>query len=1360
MKKPFLFSVLFFCLFSVNSVLAQTDIPSGAVLVATVNIENAKIVSQNDRDFKISFDISNSSGIQSQVRYSVKLTKVLDNVDYPIDEKIYSEVLSLGSNITINKNISYKLPSVLSRGTYRLWVSSSNNNGLPFGAAYVGNFDIEDDTASNMINIEIDSCYFIAPPDNSTSSISSIISVNEGELIKVKCKVNSSFNNQILVSPKFDIKGRSAFGEVIEVPYLASSKTELALNEGVNDITFELPTLSKPQKYYISLYLEGKNNILSNKIGINYILLGLSGSIENVVFDKPSYEADDIAKIKIFSKINSTKSTYSLSVILYDESGNTCSATTSKEISDGFLETFLDVKVLRQCLKPVANVWVSVVEGDEVFYLDNQNYNIELTKQDNGNGTQTLLLFLVSLVILILLTFIFINKKKSVIKVLIIFIIGLSLFGYSNNALAATYHYVIQTAYYFGSPVASEYNYYITLNKEVYSQGEDMTVTGTCTAYNNPKLVRYTYCDISGPGIDSHPGWKVSGYLSGTPRNFFIDQEMVPGTHNFQAYTYYKDRVYKTAGETNCWLGWEECTKDASGGALRRIDFTVKAAFPIGAIDYKLAGGIEGEGCYISGWACDPNKVTSPLPVTVGYVSSSVNPPSWIYCAMEGGTCHLETPGSIRYGVDTRWYYKYNVSGTISCNNATFGDPAFNVTKSCQILDDPWTYCADEGGVCDAGFTASDIAYGANPPLLVYKYGVKGDILCNKDTFGRDPAPGIAKKCYSMPSKLIAETSLQDAYMQETAIEEACGEGITKRFFVPIDPSFTELWDGLEHIVYARVLGVNDGGEADGKNSQFTSTLVCKPPMRVNIEANPGTVTSGGSSIISWDSTGADSCTVRNQNTGMLLLPEAVWTPRTIPEVINLRTLTYGNGIFVGLALDKVMTSSDGATWTVGNVPVSSRWTSITYGNGTFVAVSYDGHVMTSSNGTTWTARTSPVSSQWASVTYGNGTFVAIGYPDKVITSPDGITWTARTAAIPIKIDASIAYGNGTFVVVSVTTSGSVMTSPNGITWTARTNPKPSQVWFGVTYGNGTFVASSYLKEVMTSPDGITWTVRNTNSPMAFFAILYGNETFVGFNAIWNMSTSPDGITWTPRIASPRPAQGPTTVAYGNGIFVGTSANDGTVMTSPISGSTSGSVDSGPLTSNTTFTIDCYNDVNSVSNSTEVLVDEVTPFLNISASGEEGIVWNTEGFETGFCEVKLDDETLSTLLSGSIYDVVVGEKYILECTTPEGEIMSDEVIAVPLTSKTICTPSQNFVNRPTVWTVSNRSGEVIETTWGGKDISTTTKSGGSLTKIYTTVGEKTINAVSTIRRDDETTFTSTCSTSTIIRLDPGSNTEI
>ena len=88
---------------------------------------------------------------------------------------------------------------------------------------------------------------------------------------------------------------------------------------------------------------------------------------------------------------------------------------------------------------------------------------------------------------------------------------------------------------------------------------------------------------------------------------------------------------------------------------------------------------------------------------------------------------------------------------------------------------------------------------------------------------------------------------------------------------------------------------------------------------------------------------------------GLPATAQTTWTSRTSAADNNWRGVTYGNGLFVAVAINgsgnRVMTSPDGITWTIRTSAANNNWSGVTYGNGLFVAVATTGsgnRVMTS----------------------------------------------------------------------------------------------------------------------------------------------------------------------------------------------------------------------------------------------------------------------------------------------------------------------------------------------------------------------------------------------------------------------------
>jgi hypothetical protein len=263
------------------------------------------------------------------------------------------------------------------------------------------------------------------------------------------------------------------------------------------------------------------------------------------------------------------------------------------------------------------------------------------------------------------------------------------------------------------------------------------------------------------------------------------------------------------------------------------------------------------------------------------------------------------------------------------------------------------------------------------------------------------------------------------------------------------------------------------------------------------------------------------------------------WTYRTV-ENIDWKGVCWSPElrIFVAVAFQRVMTSSNGINWTsispgIQNInPISVCWSPQLR---LFVAVALYANtpyrVMTSPDGTTWTPRTTPETGyeQMTSICWSAelGIFVAVSFDGyRVITSPDGTNWTPRSQGVPANLWYGVCWSPqlGIFVAVASNGSNRVMTSPNGITWTGRLAAQDNQ-WRSVCWSPelGIFVAVAVTginNRVMTSPNGINWTSRFTSEGNQWSSVCWSAELRI-FVAVATdgtnkrIMTSPDGTTWT-----------------------------------------------------------------------------------------------------------------------------------------------------------------------------------------------------------------------------------------------------
>ncbi len=431
MKKIFisLFVLIIFGLFFTNTVFAQTNnfgSLSGGVVVATVSINNAKIVSQNDRDFVISFDISNKIGSQSKVKYSIQLVKISSLAQTIFDEKFYDEALFLSENMTIHKTVNYIVPSSVSAGTYTLYIRSQNASGLPLSIIGLGDIKI---SANILGSIEIipNTCTF-SYSQNKYFEASTNNNISTG-YINAKCKVKNTFLKDTPMVLDFVTRSPSVFGNII--PIFGSSTRNILIKKGTNDVTIMMPKAKKPQYYNLSFHLTSTDTkILSNTISYDYFIAGEQGIIKNVVFDKTYYKSGDTANVQIYS---SQSSTSTISAIIRGSSGEYCSATSSKVVSSVSITNLL-IPIEKNCLNPKAGVILSAMNGK---ILDSNNLQIITTTGVTSKRAPALpitIVILILIIFLLLIIGILIYKNKSRgLKVIILILFCFSAFSLKDK---------------------------------------------------------------------------------------------------------------------------------------------------------------------------------------------------------------------------------------------------------------------------------------------------------------------------------------------------------------------------------------------------------------------------------------------------------------------------------------------------------------------------------------------------------------------------------------------------------------------------------------------------------------------------------------------------------------------------------------------------------------------------------------------------------------------------------------------------------------------------------------------------------------------------------------------------------------
>ncbi|MDO8576066.1 MAG: hypothetical protein Q7R90_01995 [bacterium] len=274
---------------------AQTASQSKPVVVATVNIYDAKILGQEGSTFTISFDLTNREGAQSGIRYAVEL---LDQQQTAVDEVVYDDVTNLESNSHIIKNIRYAAPGYLS-GTYQMRLVSKNASGLVLAHASLGAVTLSG--TGSYVEILAPSCFLTVAGEAADKkySLDQGVDVAASEALGLTCTVENHSQSAVTLEPSFETFYRDVFGQQIATPEPPQKAVSVSAGGSVT-FTIVLPKASEPQAYDVKFSFTNPLNVPSNSITAHYVLRGASATIQNLTLDKASYAAGDTALISIF----------------------------------------------------------------------------------------------------------------------------------------------------------------------------------------------------------------------------------------------------------------------------------------------------------------------------------------------------------------------------------------------------------------------------------------------------------------------------------------------------------------------------------------------------------------------------------------------------------------------------------------------------------------------------------------------------------------------------------------------------------------------------------------------------------------------------------------------------------------------------------------------------------------------------------------------------------------------------------------------------------------------------------------------------------------------------------------------------
>jgi hypothetical protein len=398
-------------------------------LLATVNISNYKIVSQNDNIFQISFALTNRVGVQTGVKYGIQLVSSTGKNTTIVDEKIYSDSLTLPDDSYISKDIIYEAPKTLS-GDYNLFLTSSNESGLTFGIVPLGKVTLKATTQG--IEILPSSCFLqvVGEKNEPHYSVTQNIDITKDETLRLTCDSINSANKILSVTPSFETLIGTSYGAVATQ---TGGSTEAITFKPNEKKTFSviLPVVSTSQFYNVNFKLTD-GSMSSNAISVGYFLHGGPiANIRNLSLDKDNYQKGNIVILSLLYNLNqnylqngrikitdNTPPSFVLKASMVNNKNQECISPINQALVQDLKNPILNIPVYatRDCLDP--KVSVSILD-DKGNVLDQKDFLVKSTQflpsmiTTNKTSQMLIIYLLIGILVVIGIAFYFKNLKKK-----------------------------------------------------------------------------------------------------------------------------------------------------------------------------------------------------------------------------------------------------------------------------------------------------------------------------------------------------------------------------------------------------------------------------------------------------------------------------------------------------------------------------------------------------------------------------------------------------------------------------------------------------------------------------------------------------------------------------------------------------------------------------------------------------------------------------------------------------------------------------------------------------------------------------------------------------------------------------------
>ncbi len=342
----------------------KDEVVQRPIVVATTDIRDAQIVAQQGNDITLLFSLYNAQGVQSGIVYGVELYQAGQVVDVVA---FNDRPVTLGAGESLPVSLTYHAPAFFS-GAYDVWVVAKTASGMPLSLFKVGTVSLQ----GSAKGVNLTDCSVQVAGEQYL--LTSGVDISLEEVLEISCVAFNQSGQPIDIGPQFTSYERSLYGPLVETEITKVQQFTL-LPAVETNITFEIPKAEKAQAYDAVLELiDNTGVIVSPKVVAHYVIQGESATVQNVVFDKPSYVAGDVADLLItwslaadaFSGargVGTELSSLSLSVAIADKAGTFCSNPTVVSLQNGSTVTQAKVPIVGKCDGPQLLLGISTENG-------------------------------------------------------------------------------------------------------------------------------------------------------------------------------------------------------------------------------------------------------------------------------------------------------------------------------------------------------------------------------------------------------------------------------------------------------------------------------------------------------------------------------------------------------------------------------------------------------------------------------------------------------------------------------------------------------------------------------------------------------------------------------------------------------------------------------------------------------------------------------------------------------------------------------------------------------------------------------------------------------------------------------------